>query len=62
MREQPLDAFLDNLVRVLIQDVAFYIPKSIFPKKFFRIFPDEFPEHFFDEVFLFGFKKWNDVF
>lgn len=51
MKDQSLEAFLDSLVRVLLQDVAFYIPKSSFPKKFFRIFPDEFPEHFFDEVF-----------
>lgn len=57
MREQSIDAFLDNLVRVLLQDVAFYIPKSIFPKKFFRNIPLEFPEHFFDEVFYFDLKS-----
>jgi len=57
MGNQSIEAFLDHLVRVLLQDVAFYIPKSIFPKKFFRIFPDEFPEHFFDEVFYLDLKS-----
>ncbi len=57
MREQSLDAFLDSLVRVLLQDVAFYIPKSIFPKKLLRKIPLEFPEHFFDEVFYLDLKN-----
>ena len=57
MREQSLDAFLDNLVRVLLQDLAFFMPKSSFPKKLFRDIPLEFPEHFFDEVFYLDLKK-----
>jgi hypothetical protein len=57
MREQSIDAFLDNLVRVLLQDVVFYIPKSIFPKKLLRSIPLEFPEHFFDEVFYLDLKN-----
>lgn len=57
MSEQSLDAFLDHLVRVLLQDVAFYIPKSIFPKKLLRSIPLAFPEHFFDEVFYLDLKS-----
>ncbi|MBC7747210.1 MAG: hypothetical protein H7Z76_01285 [Methylotenera sp.] len=57
MKDQSLEAFLDNLVRVLLQDVAFYIPKSIFPKKLLRSIPLEFPEHFFDEVFYLDLKN-----
>jgi len=57
MKEQSLEDFLDKLVRVLLQDVAFYIPKSIFPKKLLRSIPLEFPEHFFDEVFYLDLKN-----
>lgn len=51
MREQSLDAFLDNLVRALLQDVGFYIPRSIVPEIVFEKTAVELPEHFFDEVF-----------
>lgn len=57
MENQSLEAFLDSLVRVLIQDFAFYIPKSIFPKKLLRSIPLEFPERFFDEVFYLDLKN-----
>lgn len=57
MREQSLGAFLDNLVRVLLQDLVFYVPKSCFPKKLLRNIPIEFPEHFFDEVFYLDVKN-----
>jgi hypothetical protein len=57
MKDQSLEAFLDNLVRVLLQDLAFYIPKSIFPNKLLRNIPLEFPEHFFDEVFYLDLKN-----
>ena len=57
MKEQSSEIFLDSLVRVLLQDVAFYIPKSIFPKKLLRNIPLEFPEHFFDEIFYLDLKK-----
>lgn len=57
MREQSLDAFLDNLVRVLLQDLAFYIPRSIIPEIVFEKTAVEFPEHFFDEVFYLDLKK-----
>ena len=56
MKEQSLEDFLDKLVRVLLQDVAFYIPKSIFPKKLLRSIPLEFPKHCFDEVFYLDLK------
>jgi hypothetical protein len=57
MKDQSLEAFLDSLVQVLLQDLAFYIPKSIFPKKLLRNIPLEFPEHFFDEVFYLDLKN-----
>lgn len=57
MKDQSLEAFLDSLVRVLLQDFAFYIPKSIFPKKLLRNIPLEFPEHFFDEIFYLDLKN-----
>ncbi len=56
MREQSLDAFLDNLVRALLQDVGFYIPRSIIPEIVFEKTAVELPEHFFDEVFYLDLK------
>lgn len=57
MSELSLETFLDNLVQVLLKDLGFYIPRSIFPEQVLEKTGIDFPEHFFDEIFYLDLKK-----
>ncbi|TDD94270.1 hypothetical protein [Flavobacterium cellulosilyticum] len=57
MKEQSIETFLDHLVQVLVKDLGFYIPKSIFPEIVLEKMGFDFPEHFFDELFYLDLKN-----
>jgi hypothetical protein len=57
MSQQSLDAFFDKLVRVLLKDLGFFIPRSIIPEIMLEKITIEIPEHFFDELFYLDVKN-----
>jgi len=62
MSEQSLDTFFDNIVEVLMKDLAFYIPNDIIPKVVFEKIGTQIPEGFFDEIYILDIKQGFGVF
>lgn len=50
MSKHSLDAFFNELVKVLFHDVAFYIPSEIFPTHVLESVESQIPPHFLDEI------------
>ena len=62
MSEQSLDTFFDNIVEVLMKDLAFYIPSAIIPDVVLEKIGSQIPSHFFDEIYILDIKQGFRVF
>jgi len=62
MSEESLDTFFDNIVQVLMKDLAFYISSDIIPDIVFEKVGSQIPVHFFDEIYILDIHQGFGVF
>jgi hypothetical protein len=57
MDEQSLDQFFGKLIKVLFNDLAFYIPSAIIPSQVLDKLKSNIPEHFLNELSILVFDQ-----
>lgn len=57
MDEQSLDQFFDKLIKVLLSDLAFYIPSAIIPAHVLDKLKNDIPEGFLNELSILVFNQ-----